>query len=205
MRMYSPSPTVGASPVPLYMRGAYLPHEGLGELGDDIVAPDLGTPAWMPTTMDTGIVPFVDPTLQPLIDSGLSADAAGLVADAASSGAISNSQFQQILNSRMSSNDIENLILGAGKFLPAGGAPRSIRPPTSSTAGTIIRSATDIAKAAAASNQPNLGPGASPRVNTSTPGKSPLTGSTSIAGMVIPNVALLGVGAVLLLAATRGR
>lgn len=205
-RMYSPSPTVHASPIPLYMRGGFLPHEGLGQdssidtgfADPGIVAPDIGSPIF---SSSPGIFAPSDPTLQPLIDQGFSADEADLIASAASSGAITDSQFQHILSSKMSTADLENLILGAGTFASVAAAPK---PPATSPATSIVRSATDVAKAAAAQNKPNLGPGPSPRV-ASTPTKvSPFTGSTSIAGMVIPNLALLGIGGFLLLAATKG-
>lgn len=215
MRMYSPSPTIDASPVPLYMQGA----EGLGDfgdLGDDFysgayASPNIPNTEYIPVTaLDFGMPSYFssspgifapnDPVLQPLLDSGMSYDAAGLLADAAASGAITNAQFQQAISSKMSATQLENLILGAGTFatVAAAGTPKAAnKPPTSSAAQQIATAAANATKAA-------LGPGASPRVASTPTASSPFTGNTSIAGMVIPNVALLGVGAVLLLAVTKG-
>jgi hypothetical protein len=211
------APTVRSSPVPLYMRG----FEGLGELGDDfysgayaspnipnteyipLTAPDFGTPSYFSSS--PGIFAPSDPVLQPLLDSGMSYDSANLLADAAASGAITNDQFQHAISSKMSETQLENLILGAGTFaaVAATGSPKTNRPPAAKPPST----AQQIATAAAAATKATLGPGASPRVGTGSQGapiSSPFSGNTSIAGMVIPNIALLGVGAVLLLAVTKG-
>jgi hypothetical protein len=212
MRMYSPSPTVHASPVPLYMRGGLLPHAGLGQdssidtgFADPGIAPDFGSPVF---SSSPGIFAPSDPGLQPLIDQGFSADEADLIRSAASSGAISNAQFQDILSSKMSTTELENLILGAGTFASVAAAPRANRPPSSpssSSAGSIVRSATDVAKAAAAGNQATLGPGASPRVS-SAPSTGWTSGKTAFAGIVIPNIALaIGAGLFIFAAAKGGR
>lgn len=202
------APTVRSNPVPLYMRGWFgLPAQaGLGQddsspivpadVSIDVSAPpDFGSPSF---SSSPGIFAPTDPTLQPLIDSGLSPDAASLVADAASSGAITNAQFQQIIGQKMSATDIENLILGSGTFAAVPGAPTGAnRPPAS--AGAAVQAVS----AASSAVKTALAPGPAPRVATGLPGANPLTQSSVIAGLAIPNLALLAIGGIILLGATK--
>jgi hypothetical protein len=90
-RMYSPSPTVAASPVPFYLRGG---------------APGLFNP--------------YHPHTAALIDSGIDPDTADLIFGAVANGKISKHQFEQILSGEMSHDDLETLLFGvAGTQVPS--------------------------------------------------------------------------------------
>lgn len=155
--MYSPSPTVRSSPVPMYLRGA----EGLGDLTD-------------PTYMDVGseLTPPDFTDYQPLI----------LVPSSA--GDVSYEPYSSVLTPPTFAPITQPLQLSPSGFNAAGAA-----------AGT-----TSLA------NQLKtlLSPGPSPRVTTpKLTSANPLAQNSVIAGMAIPNLALLGVGALILLGATR--
>jgi hypothetical protein len=195
MRMYAPSPTVTASPTPLYLRG-------MGQDGN-IVAPDIGAPVF---DSSPGLFAPTDYTLAPLTDRGFSADEADLINQVAASGVVSNAQFQDILAGKYSMDQISNL------FLDAPGGPSQI--PHGAAAGAAASGAAAVIKATGGAVQSahgtpstvRLPPGASPRVAAPSPsGAAALfTGKTSIFGTQVPTAALVIGGGLLLLAASGG-
>lgn len=203
-RIYSPSPTVASSRVPLYLQGfpspAMLGQDDsfsedyfldTGEYFDFTppapvipdyhpmlpmpVAPDIGT-GIQTLTYDPMIL--TNPTLKPLLDQGFTAQEAQMINSAAASGHITNDQFQSILSGNHSFDQIKNTIFGAAN-----------------TAAAQV-AALKAASAAAAAKLP---PGPAPRVATPTPGSAAsLLTQQSIPG--VPNWALLAAGAVALVA-----
>jgi hypothetical protein len=166
--------TVQSSAVPLYMQGL---GDDLGGFWDSApavipehVTVDVTPPIFQPTFPSTSpLFPTFD-RFQPLLDQGFTHSEAEMITSASASGHINNAQFQSILNGNHSRDSVLNTIFGA-------------------TAA--------ILKAATPANRPDLGPGASPRVNTD-PRASSRGGGTSFftdeAIHGVPNWALVAAG-----------
>jgi hypothetical protein len=203
-RIYSPSPTVRSSRVPLYLRGVGL---GLGQdpSAVDLTPPEIFAPGVPAIDYSPGIFSPVDPTLQPLLDQGFTADEADMINAAAANGVITDAQFQSILAGSHSYQEIANTIFGTS-VMPQG--PQQGSPVAASSAQVAsaaakaagqVSAGTAAAQVAAAAAK--LAPGASPRVATSVPGSmtSLLTKASVIPG--VPNVLLIAAGALFLFAA----
>lgn len=215
-RMYSPSPSVASPRVPLYLQGVPF---GLGQddfspsptptdfTPVDATAPDLG-----PYTVASPSFSFpaTDPTLQPLMDQGFTADEADMINAAAANGVITDAQFQSILAGNHSYDSVANTIFGT--VTPQGPPLSAASPQAQAQAAAIAAAAkggstasniTQAITAGAKATQTVLAPGSAPRVGVPVPGAaagsftSMLT-QQSIPG--IPNGVLLVGGAVLFLA-----
>jgi len=209
MRIYSPSPTVPASRVPLYMQGI---SARLGTLGQDIIdmapvdmGPDLSTmfepiSPVMTTTEAPPIAPdiFAPPTfspqpgfldvvpseLDPLIAQGFTPDEADLISAAASNGLLTDQQFSDILTGKIPKSEISNVVFShPGYAVTTGPTLPTTRPP----GATAIQTAAQIAAAAKAANiaQPGKMPIApAPRVSA--------TPTQQVAAALTKPVAALG-------------
>jgi len=168
MRIYSPSPTVAASRVPLYMQGlaARLGQDDttafdFSSAGDiapivpdvttvPIIAPDLG-PSFAP---QPGFFDAVPTALDPLVAQGFTPDEADLISAAAQNGLISDKQFADILSGAIPKSQVNATIFAHPTPAPG------VTP--------IVQSAASIAAAAKAANiaQPGRQPIApAPRVS----------------------------------------
>jgi len=166
IRMYSPSPTVASSRVPLYLQGVHLGQDEIDLSEFDWTAPEPIIPDFTPTMpiapdfgpgfSTPGYNPFLtmNPTLQPLLDRGFTSSEAQLINSAAASGQINNAQFQSILAGNHSNDQIKATIFGgantaaqlianikaasaAGK-LPPGPSPRVATPPAGGSAASVL-------------------------------------------------------------------
>jgi hypothetical protein len=168
---------------------------------DDLIPPDIGSPVFDTSgPLSPGIFSPQYPEIQPLIDQGFTPDEADMISAAAANGVIDDAQFQSILSGNHSYEEVSNIIFShttpTTGPMPSSGGSQSV------SAGT--KAATEIAKAAASFNKPNLGPGASPRVGTRPPGAgTPPSGASILTQQAIsgvPNWALLAAAAVAMFA-----
>lgn len=186
--MYSPSPTVASSRVPLYLQGVHLGQDEIDLSEFDWTAPEPNIPDFtpmmpvepdfVPSFSTQGYNPFLtmNPTLQPLLDRGFTSSEAQLINSAAASGQITDTQFQSILAGNHSNDQIKATIFGG--------------------ANTAVAAIAQIK----AANAAKLPPGPSPRVATLPAGGSAASVLTQQSIPGVPNWMLFAGAGIALLA-----
>lgn len=216
MRVYSPSPTVRSSRVPLYMQGISA------RLGQDLPAdfftgaaeapivptstynPDIYTPSFSPTFEWSGsaygLGPGTPTALTPLMDAGFSAHDADLIHQGVTSGLLSQDDFNAILRGEVAPQDLQSFIYGGES---GGLAVPEIAGAVTKTAADIAAARAKAANTATAGRQP-ISP--APRVSATPSAVSEITSFLSkpaAGGLSWGMLLLIGGGALLLLSRSR--